>query len=367
MKKFLRKIFPKKFGPFWNKIKHHQNINEDLRFISDRFIKSESYNYVSNQWHLWNISDYQTIIRNEPENYGTDIFSHYFTFMDYDDEYLERLFTDINNLEEKNINSNMFKKHEAFNFKYSILYNYLCVLLYENLKKTEYYEFIHKLNDQSFLGFKDPFITIDGINITQDKIITLFDLEKIDKFSKIQENDKILEIGAGSGRLSDCIMSIKKNICYTICDIPPSIYISYKRLKLAFPEKKIKLLVDCENSKDLNENIKNNDITFIFPHQLKSIDNGFYNLTIAVDCLHEMNQSTLIDYFDMVTKISNKMYFSIWNKTKNWYSEGLFKRTERLNFDKGDYPIPQSWKMVFKENLRFPSNQLSIGYVTENK
>ena len=51
MKKFLRKIFPKKFGPFWNKIKHHQNIDEDLRFISDRFIKSESYNYVSNQRH----------------------------------------------------------------------------------------------------------------------------------------------------------------------------------------------------------------------------------------------------------------------------------------------------------------------------
>ena len=100
MKKFLKKIFPKKFGPFWNKIRLHENIDEDLRFISDKFIKSESYNYVSNQWHLWNISDYKTIINNEPENYATEIFSHYFTFVDYQDEYLERLFEDINNLEE---------------------------------------------------------------------------------------------------------------------------------------------------------------------------------------------------------------------------------------------------------------------------
>jgi len=85
-------------------------------------------------------------------------------------------------------------------------------------------------------------------------------------------------------------------------------------------------------------------------------------LTIAVDCLHEMNQSTLRDYFNMITRISDKMYFSIWNKTKNWHSESLFKRTERLNFEKGDYPIPKSWKIAFKENLKFPSNHLSIGY-----
>ena len=367
MKKILKKIFPKKFGAYWNKIRLHENIDEDLRFISDKFIKSESYNYVSNQWHLWNISDYKTIINNEPENYATEIFSHYFTFVDYQDEYLERLFDDINNLEEKKINSNLFKKHETFNYKYSVLYNYLCLLLHENLKKTEYYEYLSKLNDKSFLGFKDPFITIDGVNITTDKIVSLFDLEKIDKFSKIREKDRILEIGAGSGRLSDCIMSIKKNICYTICDIPPSIYICYKRLKLAFPEKKIKLLVDCDNSRDLNQNINDNDITFIFPHQLKNINSEFYNLTIAVDCLHEMNQSTLRDYFNMITRISDKMYFSIWNKTKNWHSESLFKRTERLNFEKGDYPIPKSWKIAFKENLKFPSNHLSIGYDIQKK
>ena len=365
MKNLIKKIFPKKFGPFWSEIRENKNIDTDLRYISDEFINSDSYKYVSNQWHLWNISDYKTIIKNEPENYGTEIFSHYFTFMDYKDEYLERLFIDINNAKEKNINSNLFKKHEALNYKNSILYNHLCLLLYENLKKTEYHQLIDKLNDKSFLGFKDPFITIDGKNISSDKIISLFDLEKIDKFKNIEEKDKILEIGAGSGRLSDCIMSIKKNICYTVCDIPPSIYISYKRLKLAFPKKKIKLLIDCKNSEELNENIKNNDITFVFPHQLKIINYKFYDLTIAVDCLHEMDQGTLKDYFSMISKITDKMYFSIWDKTKNWYSGRLLKRTERLNFNKGDYPIPQTWKMKFRENLRFPANHLSIGYFIE--
>ena len=67
-------------------------------------------------------------------------------------------------------------------------------------------------------------------NITSDKIISLFDLENIDDFSYIGK-DKILEIGAGSGRLSECILSIKKTSNYTICDIPPSIFIRYKRIK----------------------------------------------------------------------------------------------------------------------------------------
>ena len=101
------------------------------------------------------------------------------------------------------------------------------------------------------MGFNHPFITIDNIKISTDKIISLFDFEKINKFHNFNSTDKILEIGAGSGRLSECILSIENNINYTICDIPPSIYISYKRLKLAFPNKKIELLIDCSNKKNL--------------------------------------------------------------------------------------------------------------------
>ena len=39
----------------------------------------------------------------------------------------------------------------------------------------------------------------------------------------------------------------------------------------------------------------------------------------------------------------------------------------RLNFEKGDYPIHKSWKIAFKENLKFPSNHLSIGYYIKKK
>ena len=71
---------------------------------------------------------------------------------------------------------------------------------------------------------------------------------------------KILEIGAGSGRLADAILSLENNKKYVICDIPPAIFISYKRLQVAFPNKKISLLFNVndkdEMEKRINENLK---------------------------------------------------------------------------------------------------------------
>ena len=63
-----------------------------------------------------------------------------------------------------------------------------------------------------------------------------------------------------------------------------------------------------------------------------------------------------------IKNITNIFYFSIWNKTKNFHSRTILKKTERLNFEQEDYLIPKNWTNTFKENLLFPSNQLGLGY-----
>lgn len=140
-------------------------------------------------------------------------------------------------------------------------------------------------------------------------------------------------------------------------------YIVYKRIKLGFPNKKVSLLIQNNEKESLNKEIKNNDISFVFPHQLKLINKKLFDLVVAVDCLHEMNKKTLSVYFQLVNNLTNNFYFSIWRKTKNYYSKTIFKKTERLDFEKGDYSIPENWENTFKENLLFPSNQLGLGYL----
>ena len=362
LRRFYNKIFPERFGPYWKKIEKNSKLDADIRYITNTFIKSESYKYVSNFWHILNKANYRSLINEGFDGYGTNISNSYFTFNYFKDEYLPNCFSKLENVNEINLKAEIFKKQKNFNYKESCIYNYLCLLLFENLKKTKYFDYLHKLKDETYLGFSDPFIKIDGINVSTDKLISLFDLEKINSFKKLEGINTLLEIGSGSGRLSECILTFHNKINYVICDIPPAIYISYKRLKLAFPNKKISLLLDNNDKESLTQKIKNNDISFIFPHQLKFINSKYFDIILAVDCLHEMDKEIQNLYFSFVDNLTKNFYFSIWNKTKNHYSKSLFKKTERLDFNKGDYAIPKNWENIFKENLIFPSNYLGLGY-----
>lgn len=362
MKKILKKLFPLRFEDYWNKNKNSDNYDKTLRFITENFIKSKSYKFVSNQWHLLNINDFKSLKDKGLESYGSEISTHYFTFLNYEDEHIRNLYNNLDSQKQVSKNINILKKQNNLGYKTSINYNILCLLLFENLKHSKFFKYLKNLDDRTYCGFNHPFIQINEYKISTDKIISLFDFEKICTFYNLSDKNKILEIGAGSGRLSECILSINHDINYTICDIPPSIYISYERMKLRFPKKKIKLLININNFKELSDEIKKNDISFIFPHQIEIIKEKFFDLGIAVDCLHEMDKKTLNYYFNNLNCNTKNFYFSIWKKTKNWGSGSLFKKTENLNFESGDYPIPKNWVKEFNKELEFPSNQISLGY-----
>ena len=132
---------------------------------------------------------------------------------------------------------------------------------------------------------------------------------------KDKNNKKILEIGAGSGRTSEAILTLNKNLNYVICDIPIAIVIAFKRLKKVFPEKKISILYEIENEEKLIENIMKNDISFIFPHQMKYFTNQIFDLTLAIDCLQDINKKTVNEYFRYIDKFSDYFYYGIWKKT----------------------------------------------------
>ena len=83
---------------------------------------------------------------------------------------------------------------------------------------------------------------------------------------------------------------------------------------------------------------------------------------MAVDCMHEMDKDTIQYYFKSFNYITKNFYLSIWDKTDVPYSKSILKKKNKLNYDSGDYKIPQNWKNIFKEKIVFPSNQLSLGF-----
>ena len=77
-----------------------------------------------------------------------------------------------------------------------------------------------------------------GQNFLHDLNLT----SKIALLSGSIKNSTILEIGAGSGRTTETIISLldqDKKIKYVIVDIPPAIYINFLRMKNNYPNKKL--------------------------------------------------------------------------------------------------------------------------------
>ena len=72
---------------------------------------------------------------------------------------------------------------EHFSFCLSFFVLNLLFLLYLNLKKKDYFVKLTKLSDRGYLCFNDPYLEIEGIKVTTDKINSLFDYEKITKFT----------------------------------------------------------------------------------------------------------------------------------------------------------------------------------------
>ena len=198
--------------------------------------------------------------------------------------------------------------------------NRLIIKLYVLILKLNLKSKLSKLSDRGFLDFNDHFIKINSDNVTTDKLVSLLDYKKIEKNLNLSRVKRVLEIGAGSGRFSQTFLTFKQNSKYIICDIPPAIYISYYRLKKVFKQKRIRLCFNCNNSESLEKLINENDILFIFPHQIKFLHESNIDLVIAIDCIHEMDKKTIRYYFENVDKFAKQLYFSVWKSTSVPYS-----------------------------------------------
>ena len=64
------KLFPRKFGNYWNRIKNSSNIDRDLNFITNNFINSKSHNLVSRYWHILGIRNYESLAEFGLKKYG---------------------------------------------------------------------------------------------------------------------------------------------------------------------------------------------------------------------------------------------------------------------------------------------------------
>ena len=345
---------------YWLKNKSTFNLDIELKKMIDFFIQSKSYKLMSNLWKYLIIVNLKQIKKKNIENYSTTVARNYYTWIDVNNNQVEQAIINVENFFVSE-NVNLYKKQTNMSCVDSMKYNNLTYLLYLNLKKLNLLDKLNYLSDEGYLTYNDPFIEINGVKVSQDKINSILDYENINKFSSFSTKKNILEIGAGSGRTSQAIITFNNNLKYTICDIPPALFISYERLKKVYKSKKVGLLYSLDED-ELNNEINNYDISFVMPHQLNFISEKKFDLTIAIDCFHEMDKKTIKNYFYNINIFSKLFYFSVWKKTTVAFSGIFGMYNNNLNYFSDDYQIPKNWKKKYEKDLIFPSNFISSGY-----
>ena len=126
------------FKRFWSRYSNNSSIEKDLKEITDLFINSESYSFVSNLWSYTIIKNFKQIINQGGiNNYANTVGKNYYYFSHFEENLIQQSCEKIKN-DLINFKFNLFKKHEYINYSESIHYNTLVVLLYLNLKKKEF-------------------------------------------------------------------------------------------------------------------------------------------------------------------------------------------------------------------------------------
>ena len=346
----------KNLKSFWSKL-DKSNLPKELIELTNLFVQSESYNWVSKFWRHMIINHYKDLYKlSEQEAFKRIAINDYAAATFFDKRHIGKI---SETLDTNQINANIFEKHLGMTTFDSISYNLTLLIMYKLSQKSifKYYDLINKKIYEEY----NPSLKINNHVVNQHLIMTILEFEKI----KILEESlnckdlKILEIGAGYGRTANLMLSLKKNIKYIIADLPPSIYISRLNLIKHFPNLKIYSAFKANNSHDMMKIINDNDIVFILPHQLELINRKTFDIAFALGSLLEMEKKDVKRYMKLINKLSNSLYMKVFENSGLPFSFYQFYRS----YVRSDYFIKDRWKEKFNENCIVPDYMVHMGYI----
>ena len=347
----------KNLKKFWLNL-DKKNLSPEVVKITDLFMNSESYNWTSKFWRHCLINHYNHManISKDVDPLDAILKSDYsgFSFLD-EFSISESLKKNYGKL---NLEVDLLKKHKDLSSSQSLQYNMVLLVLYEHMRHQEIFKNYDKVRTEIYKKY-NPYLNIENKIVTQQSLISLLEYEKISSLVKdVKEPLKILELGAGYGRTANVILSLKPNTKYVIADLAPSVYFSKKTLSDSFKDKKIKSGFEITNQKEMMKMFNENDILFIFPHQLKFFEKKTFDISLSIGNLCEMERKQIKNYMQIYESISNFLYFKVWEISGLPYSFNQYYSVH----NKKDYEIKDSWIEHFKERCVMPTNQFELGY-----
>ena len=342
----------KDFIKWWKRYKESNKLDLDLQLMLDDLLINQNFKNYSPYWNYLAQNHIKILNDNGIENFKQTIERfHYWGEGTVGSKLLEPIWND--NILIKYNATELLKKHEFCSEKESKEYNRANLILLNYLVKKKYHRYLDKLEEQQF---GNPIIfNYQNKRYSFSLLNTIFEISLVEKYIDLNQYNSILEIGAGSGRVCSALMQMNNNLNYTIVDIPPTLFIAQSNLSNSFKNKRIFKYRNFKNFDEIEQEFISCDIRFLSPEQLELIPNKFFDLSIAVDCLHEFNKIQVDKYFYEFNRLSKFFYFKCQNI--QW---ATFEKKEKYSIN--NYPVKSNWNKIIHEKCYIPNRYFHALY-----
>lgn len=317
-----------------------------LKIMLDELKKSPKVYHPSKFWTNLNKFHNELLNNSGFENFKRTINYHYFSW-----GVLSIIMHQLNPIFEEIFRGNfspIFSSHfvnpavsttkgmRTFNPLAAFIYRVYVASLIEYVSRTDKLSLLKKLEEPQ-IG--NPFIVkYKGKNFSQDLCNSIHEFYSINNNIQLPKNPRIVELGAGYGRLSYIFLNAIPGSSYCIVDIPPALLISQNYLKAIFPKEKVFLFRPFNTFEEVKREFESSRIKFIMPHQLELLPDKYFDLFINISSLHEMTTEQIKIYLKLINKLSKGYFY-----TKQWRKA---QTMDNLNIKEREYPIPNNWKVL---------------------
>jgi len=131
--------------------------------------------------------------------------------------------------------------------------------------------------------------------ISQDLAMASLSLNLIAKFAPRHSISRVLEIGAGYGRVAYLMRSLFPVTQYVIVDIPPTLAVSQNYLATIFGEDSVERFSRTPTlSRTFN---------FLMPHQIAVLPDDHFDLVVNFSSFDEMPSQTVLSYLRLIDRV----------------------------------------------------------------
>lgn len=210
--------------------------------------------------------------------------------------------------------------------------------------QLELWKFFNRDNDLKNIGMPTHGNQVGGFINNEFVVIGSFSNDIYAKnLSKylINNENKIIEIGGGYGKLAYYILKQTKNFTYIDFDIPETLTLASYYLSKCFPDKKNFFYGEEKFNKEIENRY---DLIFLPPWEIETLEDDSIHLAINKNSLGEVEPETAHNYLSHINRTS-KYFFSM----NHEYFRNHFKNGKKSLLNR-EYNLDEK----FKELVRYP-------------